>query len=64
MDPFKNDADYLTKKYKGLTWDELYKNFEHWDQKSHTVRYENKYYICSCDRYDVCEKFFHLMDGR
>ena len=64
MDVFKNDASYLTEKYKGMKWSALCQDFKHYDQKSHTVRYNEKYYICSCNRYDVCEKFFHLMDGR
>lgn len=59
-----SESEYLTLKYQGVKWDELCKDFPRHNVMSHTVRYNNQNYICSCDRFDVCKKFFLLMDEK
>lgn len=44
----------LEKKYIGMKWVDIIKDFVHYDTASHSVKYENQMYFIICDRFDKC----------
>ena len=53
----KNESEFLTKQYKGCTWDDISKCFLHSDVLSHTVHFNSEIYFVVCDRLDRCIRF-------
>lgn len=51
-----NEADILTERYKGHSWNEISKELMWSELASHTGYYNESCYVVLCDRFDNCIK--------
>ena len=51
---YTNKASELANKYVSKKWDDIKKNFTHYDDMSRSVEFEEQMYFILCDRLDIC----------